>query len=83
MSSIVMYFAGICILLVVLSFIPGLNHFVKPMVDLMFSLLKSLLEHGYSWFIWGIKRLFQAHIELFKNFTSTKEEIDPTEKVKK
>lgn len=83
MSSIIMYFAVFCVLLVIISFIPGLNHFAKPLVDLMFTLFKSLLEHSYAWFIWGIKRLWQAHFELFRNFISTKEEIDPTEKVKK
>lgn len=83
MSTIVLYFAGFCILLVLISFIPGLQHFAKPLVDIIFTTVKGLMEHGYAWFIWGIKRLWQAHLELLRNITSSKEEIDPTEKIKK
>lgn len=78
MNTIAFIAAGILLLLVVLAKIPGLEHTVRPMIDLVFTAIKAILENMVSWSIWLFKLLFDAHIEMLRHLTLSAADIDPS-----
>lgn len=82
MNTIAFIAAGVLLGLVILSKIPGLEHLVRPIIDIVFSLLRVLVENAYSWFIWISKRLLSAHVELFRNLVLPPEDLDPSQAVR-
>lgn len=78
MNTILFIGGGALLLLVVLAKIPGLEHTVRPMIDLVFSGFKFLAENLLSWSIWLFKLLMGAHIELARNMVLPAEAIDPS-----
>lgn len=65
-----------------MSKIPGLEHLVKPIVDLLFTIFKAIGENGVAWTIFVIKVVWFSHVELFRNLTLSAEQIDPTSKIR-
>lgn len=82
MATILFWIGAFLLLLVLLSFIPGLNNLVKPIIDVVFSLLKATFVESYAFFIWGIKAIIDAHQEVLRHFVLPPEKIDPSHKVK-
>lgn len=79
MNTIAFIIGGILLALVIFSKIPGLEHLVRPVIDILFSLLKVLAENAYSWTIWLWKALFAAHIEVARNLFMKPEDLDPSQ----
>lgn len=74
-----LFFAGCGILvLVVMSKIPGLEHFVKPLIDLVFSGIKVVGANGAYWVVWLVKLLLASHTELLTHLALSAETIDPS-----
>lgn len=70
---------GLCILtLAVMSKIPGLEHLVKPIVDIFFKLVQVAFENVFAWIIFVLKGAFFCHISLFQNLIKDANELDPT-----
>lgn len=82
MNTIAFVAAGVVLALIVLAKIPGLEHTVRPFIDLFFSGLKVMLENAFSWSIWLFKLLWDAHLEVFKHLMFKAEDIDPTVAIK-
>lgn len=79
----ILFIASIVILgLVVLSKIPGLEHTVRPIIDLVFTAIKAIFENLFSWGIWLFKLLWSAHIETLENLFKAAEDIDPSIAIK-
>ncbi len=78
MSTLAFIAAGAVLLLIVLAKIPGLEHTVRPLIDLVFSGIKFVAENSLSWGIWLFKLLFSSHLELLKHLLSPAEKLDPT-----
>jgi hypothetical protein len=78
MNTIVFVAAGAILLLVVLAKIPGLEHLVKPLIDLLFSLLKVIAENMTNWFVVLFKLLWQSHMELMAHLVFKAESLDAT-----
>lgn len=78
MNTIVFVAAGALLALVVLAKIPGLEHLVKPLIDLVFSFIKVMGENMVSWSIWLFKLLWESHFELLQHLTLSAETIDPS-----
>lgn len=78
MNTIAFIAAGILLTLVVLAKIPGLEHLVKPLIDLVFTFIKVMAENFTSWSIWLFKLLWQSHFELVQHLLLKAETIDPT-----
>lgn len=78
MNTILFVAAGILLTLVVLAKIPGLEHTVRPLIDLVFSLIKVLAENIWSWSIWLFKVLWSSHMELFQHLIFKAETLDPS-----
>lgn len=83
MNTILFVAAAVVLGLIVLAKIPGLEHTVRPIIDLVFTALKAILENLISWLIWLFKVLWEAHIDLFKNLILPAEALDPSLVVKK
>lgn len=83
MSTILVVVALIAAVAVMASFVPGVKMLMEPAVKLVYALVGKLSEHALEWAIWAGKRLFQAHLNILTNLVSTREQLDPTEKVKK
>jgi len=83
MNTIAFIVAGVIIALVVLAKVPGLEHTVRPMIDLVFTAIKAVLETMVSWGIWMFKLLWDAHMEIFKHLMLSAEAIDPSVAIKK
>lgn len=78
MSTLFVILAGVIVVLIVMSKIPGLEHFVKPLVGLLFSAVQVCFEQGSYWLIWGLKGLLAAHADLLRNLVQSAEDIDPS-----
>lgn len=82
MNTLAFIFAGSILGLIVLAKIPGLEHTVRPMIDLLFTGIKAALENGISWGIWLFKVLWDAHWDLLRHLVLPPEAIDPSVAVK-
>jgi hypothetical protein len=78
MSTIAYILAVMVLVLVVLAKIPGLEHTVRPAIDLVFTAIKALLESSISWGIWLLKLLWGAHFDVFTHLIFSAKSIDPT-----
>lgn len=78
MNTILFITAGVVLGLVVLAKIPGLEHTVRPIIDLFFSAVKVVAENAVSWSIWCFKILWGAHFEVVKHLMLSAEAIDPS-----
>ena len=83
MNTIGFIAAAVVLGLIVLAKIPGLEHTVRPFIDLLFTGLKVFLENLVSWSIWLFKLLWGAHMELLQHLTLSPEQIDPSVEMKK
>ena len=83
MNTVILVLAVTVLGLVALSLLPGLEHLVRPLVDLLFSGLKLAIEHSWSWLIWLAKTLWRSHAEVFKHMALSDEAIDPSVVVRK
>lgn len=82
LGTISLIFLGFILLIVVISKIPGLEHLVKPIIDIVFSLIKILSENGFAWIIFMIKGLWSAHVEYFEHMIKEPKDIDPTAEIR-
>jgi hypothetical protein len=83
MNTIAFLGAGVILALVLLAKIPGLEHTVRPFIDLIFSGLKVVLENGVSWSIWVFKLLWASHVEVIKHLLFSAETLDPSVEIRK
>lgn len=83
MNTIFFIISGCILALVVIAKIPGVEHLVRPIIDLVFTFIKAFLENMVSWSIWLFKLLWDAHLELVQNLVLSAEKIDPTVAIKK
>lgn len=83
MSTI--FFIAICVVgaLVLMSKLPGVEHFVKPIVGLLFKIIEAALENLWAWAIYVFKTLLYSHIELFRHLVMSEDALDPSVKMKK
>ena len=82
MSTNLFVLSGIVLALVILAKIPGLEHTVRPLIDLIFSFITFLAENSLSWTIWFFKLMIDAHSEVIQNLILPAEKIDPTIAIK-
>lgn len=78
MSTFIFLGACLVLVIVVMSRIPGVEHFVKPIIDLLFTGLKLFLENVMAWTIFIFKNLWFSHLDLFRNLVFSADTIDPT-----
>ncbi|KWT86100.1 MULTISPECIES: hypothetical protein [unclassified Variovorax] len=78
MSTVLFILACGVLCLVVLSKIPGLEHLVKPLIDLVFTGVKVGAASGSYWAIWLTKLLLASHTDLIRHLFLSAEAIDPS-----
>lgn len=83
MNTIAFIAAGIILGLVILAKIPGLEHTVRPAIDLVFTAIKAVLENAVSWTIWLTKLLLAAHSEVIRHLLFSAESLDPSHEIRK
>ena len=83
MNTIILVLSALVLGLVVMAKIPGLEHMVRPVIDILFTLLKLFFANASSWAIWLFKTLWRSHIELIKHLLLKDEAIDPLAIVRK
>ena len=83
MNTIAFVAAAIVLGLIVLAKIPGLEHTVRPTIDLVFTGFKVIVENLFSWSIWLFKLLWGAHLEIVQHLCLAPEQIDPSVEMKK
>lgn len=82
MNTLFFYAAIVVLALVVLAKIPGLEHFVRPTVQLLFDGLKFVVEHFTSWVVWLFKTVFRSHVWVLRNLVQSAKDLDPTHEVR-
>lgn len=82
MNEIFFWFGIVVVVIMVMSWIPGLEHFVKPVIDLIFTCVKFVGENGYNWAIWLFKNLFGSHWELLRHLLLAPESLDPSQEIR-
>lgn len=82
MSTIIFFTALFALGVVVLSRVPGLEHFVKPVIGLLFSALEATLTNLWAWGIFVVKTLIFSHLDLIKHLLLSAEQIDPSHGLK-
>jgi hypothetical protein len=81
--STIIFFTALFVLgVVVLSRVPGLEHFVKPVIGLLFSVLEAMLTNLWAWCIFVVKTLIFSHLDLIKHLLLSAEQIDPSHRLK-
>ena len=83
MNTLAFLGGGALLALVVMSLIPGVEHLVRPIIDLVFTLIKVIAESVWGWIVFVVKLVTKSHIEVFKNMTQSPESLDPTYEIKK
>ena len=79
MSTLALYFGiGLCIL-ILLDLIPGVRHLMAPLIKGAMSLLGIFFGSAAGWLAWTVKTLFQDHLTLLRNLSSSRAQIDPSE----
>jgi multisubunit Na+/H+ antiporter MnhE subunit len=78
MNTLVFVSAAVILALVVLAKLPGLEHLVRPIIDLVFTAIKAILENLISWSIWLFKMIWDSHLEIVKHLILSEKDIDPT-----
>jgi hypothetical protein len=78
MNTIAFILGGGLLVLVILAKLPGLEHLVRPLIDIVFSLLKVAAENSWSWTIWLMKLLLDSHLDLVRHLAMSAESIDPS-----
>lgn len=81
MSTIVMYFAGFIILLMVLDRIAGLKHLIKPVIDFISFIVTTICTNIGAWLMWMLKTLGRSHYVLAVHLVRTRDDLDPTEQI--
>lgn len=78
MTSVFLYVLGGLGVLVALSAMPGVKHFVEPLLEFVFWLIKVSAEHAFSWVVWVSKTALEDHKTLYAHLTKSAEELDIT-----
>jgi hypothetical protein len=82
MSPLFFNAAVVVLVIVVMSHIPGLDHFVKPIIGLLFTLLQAIMVNGFDWLFFVVKAVWFSHLDLLKNLIYSAESLDPTIQIK-
>lgn len=82
MSTFFFILAVVVLVIVIMSHLPGLEHFVKPIINLLFTLLQALCVNGFDWFFFVVKAVWFSHLDLLKNLMYSAETLDPTIEIK-
>lgn len=82
MNTIIFFLAIVVLGLVIMAKIPGLEHMVRPSIDLIFTAIKALAENSVSWFIWLFKNVWKSHAELLTHLFLPASKLDPMYDIK-
>ena len=63
--------------------IPGIKVLAEALLKLFFELFVGLFKHKGNFVIWFIKTLFSDHARIFKHALTARDEIDPTQKIRR
>ncbi len=74
---------GIAVALFVLSKIPGIEHIVKLLVGAVFKAAEAVVALLWSWSIYALKALFDAHVTFLKHLILPADAIDPTSSMRR
>lgn len=74
---------ALAVALIVLSKIPGIEHIVKPLVGATFKAAEAVVALLWSWAIYALKALLDAHLTLLKHLILPAETIDPTDRLRR
>lgn len=78
MSTIIFVLATAVLCIVVMSKVPGLEHFVKPIIDLLFTFIKFMSSNMLAWGLFFIKMFLNSHVDLLRHLTMPAAAIDPS-----
>lgn len=82
MSTLFFIIAVVVLVIVIMSHLPGLEHFVKPIINILFSLLQTIAVAGFDWAFFVVKAVWFSHLDLIKNLISSADTLDPTLAIK-
>lgn len=64
--------------LFLLAKVPGIEHLVKPVIQIVVDLLKLVTTNAATWSIYFARGIWNAHADLFRHLTHSAGSIDPT-----
>ena len=78
MNTLLFIVAGVVLALVASAKIPGMEHLVKPLVNMAFAGLQVAAANASYWVVWLAKLLLASHTDLVRHLLLSAEAIDPT-----
>lgn len=78
MSTIIFILAASILGIVLMSKIPGVEHLVKPIIDLVFTFIKFMSANMLAWSVFLFKLFFNSHFDLIKHLLLSDKAIDPS-----
>lgn len=78
MNTLVFYILVSMVVLGIASVIPGVQHLVRPIVDLFFKLIQAIASTSVYWAIYVAKNLVDAHVEFVRHLMLDAKDLDPT-----
>jgi hypothetical protein len=82
MSTIFFIAAIVVLIVVIMAHLPGLEHFVKPIINILFTLLQAIAVNGFEWAFFVVKAVWFSHLDFLKNLMYSADELDPTLQIK-
>lgn len=82
MNSILFILACGLLVLIVASKIPGLDLIVKPIIDMVFTMIKVVAANASYWVVWLTKLLISSHSDLVQHLVLSAEQLDPSHAIR-
>lgn len=64
--------------LFLLARVPGIEHLIKPVIQILIDLLKLAAGNAATWSIYFGRGIWNAHTDVLRHLTHSAEAIDPT-----
>lgn len=78
MNTIAFVAAVLVLALVIMAKLPGVEHLVRPVIDLLFSAIKVFADGAFGWTVYITKALWFSHVEVLQHLLLSPEALDPT-----
>lgn len=63
--------------------VPGLKVIAEAILKGLMSFLGEILKHKGTFMVWLVKTIIADHARVFQHATRTKDDLDPTQKVRR
>ena len=83
MMTIAIYSLGFFLFVAITMVIPGIKTIITPVWAAVGKGVVVLITWSWGWVVFVVKGVYNAHIEIIRNFILSEEDVDVRRRVKK